>query len=90
MKITLEIDVPDKKFNNVIKNAVENMMWDANEEEEKYSIKYYEYLTLRSVSRLIIDKLNQKDLLHLDRNTTSFVADKVKQILKDSDCEWVK
>jgi uncharacterized protein (UPF0248 family) len=90
MKVALEIDIPDKKFNSVIKNAVENMMWDANEEEEKYSIKYYEYLTLRSVNRLIIDKLNQKDLLHLDKNTTSFVADKVKQILKDSDCEWVK
>ena len=90
MKVVLEIDVPDKKFNSVIKNAVENMMWDANEEEEKYSIKYYEYLTLRSISRLIIDRLSQKDLLHLDKNTTSFVTDKVKQILKDSNCEWVK
>lgn len=90
MKVALEIDIPDKKFNSVIKNAVENMMWDANEEEEKYSIKYYEYITLRSISQLVIDRLSQKDLLHLDKTTTSFVADKVKQILKDSDCEWVK
>jgi len=90
MKITLAIDVPDKNFNSVIKNAVENMMWDANEEEEKYSIKYYEYLALRSISKLITYRLSQKDLLDLDQNTTSFVADKVKQILKDSDCEWVK